>query len=189
MKVSTVVALIASLCVVGAWAEQDKNLQRDPFIEQARDIYEELLAVCRRDFGKEHPKTLMAMSYLAATLRELGDGAGARELYEELLAVSRRELGKEDPRTLMYEELLAARRKEPMDALTVMSYFAADLGNGAAAQELHEEALAICRMRGEEHPNTRQPMIFCHLLEKILQVDPGKPGSGTVEPPLDGGSP
>ena len=47
------------------------------------------------------------MNNLAATLRALGDHAGARELHEQTLAAQRRLLGDEHPNTLISMNNLA----------------------------------------------------------------------------------
>ncbi len=66
----------------------------------ARELHEEVLAVCCRVLGEEHPDTLTSMNNLAESLRALGDALGAWELHREALAARRRVLGEEHPATL-----------------------------------------------------------------------------------------
>jgi tetratricopeptide (TPR) repeat protein len=108
---------------------------------EALALMVEVVEVCRRVLGEEHPETLTSLNNLAETRRALGDAEGARELHEQVVAVRRRVLGEEHPDTLTSLNNLAA------------TLFA--LGDAEGARELHEQVVAVRRrVLGEEHPAT-----------------------------------
>jgi hypothetical protein len=82
-------------------------------LQGARDLFEKTLIARRRVLGDDHRWTLHTMSYLAETLRALGDLRGALTLHEQTLDARQRVLGPDHPDTVASTNNLAAVRGEP----------------------------------------------------------------------------
>ena len=74
----------------------------------ARDLSADLVSVCERIFGPEHPSTLTARANLAYYTGEAGDPATTRDQIAALLPVYERVLGPEHPDTLGVRASLAS---------------------------------------------------------------------------------
>jgi len=149
----------------------------------ARDLYAELLPVCERIVGPEHPDTLTTRHDLARWTGLAGDAAAARDLFAALLPVRERVLGPVHPTTLATRHELAYWTGLAGDAAAARDLFAALLpvrerisgpegretlttrhnlanwtgkaGDAAAARDLLAELLPACeRILGPEHPDT-----------------------------------
>jgi len=137
----------------------------------------------RETLGEAHPKTLAAMSHLAAALQDAGRIDEAVSLYESMLVRRREAFGEKHPDTFeamndlavayseagesakaipLYEKVLEQERttlgENHPDTLTVMDNLA--VAYGAAGQPgkaipLHEAVLSVSRKQlGDEHPST-----------------------------------
>lgn len=95
---------------------------------------------------------MTARNNLAATLRALGDLAGARKLHEQNLEIYERVLGSEHPNTLTTRNNLAWTLYEQ--------------GERQAARELmNRVAVSSRRVLGEEHPRTQGSIKSLHQFE------------------------
>ena len=113
--------------------------------EEALKLREQVLALCRKVLGPEHPDTLRAMNNLAISYDVAGRRDEALKLREEVLALRRKVIGPEHPDTLRAMNNLA------------ISY--ADAGRRDEALKLREEVLALRRkVFGPEHPDTLRAM-------------------------------
>ncbi|MCK2218702.1 FxSxx-COOH system tetratricopeptide repeat protein [Actinomadura sp. ATCC 31491] len=143
----------------------------------------DLLAICLRRLGPDHPDTLSARYNVARWRGRAGDATGAVAAFEELLPDCERALGADHPHTLIVRGGLAYCRGEIGDAagaaaefkelvtdfarvlgpespltLTARANRAAWLGqagDAAGAVTVCEELLAVQeRVLGPEHPDT-----------------------------------
>ena len=151
--------------------------------DEALKLREEVLALCRKVNGPEHPDTLGAMHNLAVSYDDAGRRDEALKLREQVLALRRKVNGPEHPDTLaamnnlassydeagrqdealkLREEAVALRRKvlgpEHPDTLMAMNNLAIsydEAGRREEALKLREEVLALRRkVLGPEHPDT-----------------------------------
>ena len=107
----------------------------------ARDQLAELLPICERVLGPEHPDTLTIRHNLATWTGQAGDAAAARAQLAELLPICERVLGPEHPDTLTIRHNLAT--------------WTGQAGDAAAARAQLAELLPIQeRVLGPEHPDT-----------------------------------
>jgi tetratricopeptide (TPR) repeat protein len=131
----------------------------------ARALQEQVLSICRRVLGEEHPGTLASTNNLASTLSLQGDLPGARALQEKALSISRRVLGEEHPYTLMSMHGLAGTLGAQ--------------GNLPAARVLQEQVLSIRRrVLGEAHPETLRSM---HNLGEVLRAQGDLPAARALQ--------
>jgi tetratricopeptide (TPR) repeat protein len=108
---------------------------------QAMPVARNVLAICEKALGPEHPLTAESLNNLAVFLRVRGDLAGARPLQERALAIREKALGPEHPDTAT--------------SLYSVARLLRDQGDYAGARPLFERALAINeKALGPEHPNT-----------------------------------
>lgn len=159
-------------------------------VNEARDIYEEILGIYRTELGPEHPNTLCVLDSLGELYLVQGKHARALPLLEEALELGRRVLGPEDNRTLcsvsalgrlhqnrgaydlaielLQFDLAASRRtmgNEHLDTLVSL----ANLGLCHLLREEYDKALAFMtedlktskRVLGLEHPHTR--VCMCNI--------------------------
>ena len=159
-------------------------------VNEARDMYQEVLSINRRVLGREHPNTLCVLGRLGDLYMAQGNHAQALPLLEEALELNRRVLGPEHRHTLIstsalgclhqhrgdYDQALpllqfdlAASRRllgdEDIDTLVSL----ANLGLCHLFREEHEQALELMtedlaaarRVLGPEHPHTR--VCMCNL--------------------------
>jgi tetratricopeptide (TPR) repeat protein len=150
---------------------------------QATQLFRDVVEICEKALGPEHPATATSLNDLALALKEKGDFAAARPLQERALAIVEKALGPEHPYTAtnlnnlanvfreegdltgarpLYERALAIREKalgpEHPDTAQSLNNLAAvveEQGDFAGALSLHERALEIREtVLGPEHPET-----------------------------------
>jgi len=128
-------------------------------LQEARELFGEVLAVQRRVLGEQHTETVGVMSNLAAVLLLQGELPEARNVYDQVLAVQYRVLGEDHPDTLASMNNLAS----------VLS----ELGKLSEARDLLEQTLEVQRrLQSNEHPDTMASM--CSLgavLQKQGKLD------------------
>ena len=108
--------------------------------ERGRELDEQLLLLCRRELGDDHPDTLHSAHNLAV-LRALGEHDQARTLAEDTLTRRRRVLGDDHPDTLWAAHNLAVDLSA--------------LGEHDQARTLDEDTLTRRRrVLGDDHPDT-----------------------------------
>ena len=107
----------------------------------AKQLLEKAMASDEKNFGPDHPNTVVRYSNLATVLNNLGDYAGAKQLLEKALASNEKNFGPDHPDTAMsYSNL----------ALVLQ-----DLGDYAGAKGLLEKAIASNEKNfGPNHPKT-----------------------------------
>lgn len=157
---------------------------------RARDLLRDLVPVCERVVGAEHPATLATRHELAYWTGHAGDPAMARDLLLELLPVHEHVLGPEHPAVLTTRHDLAswtghagnpeAAREQARELLTVagralgadqpavlavwstLARLTGETGDAAAARDLFAELVpARQRVLGPEHPRTL--LVTSHL--------------------------
>ena len=108
---------------------------------EALKTREEVVALCRKVFGPEHPDTLTAMSGLADSYRQVGRSDEALKIWEEVLVLRRKVGGPTHPDTLT--------------AMWSLARFYRQVGRYDQALKMQEEVLALDRkMLGPEHSST-----------------------------------
>ncbi len=71
-------------------------------LDEAKDLYEQVLSAYRRDYGEDHPDTIQTMNDLGGVLMEQEERLPeARRMYEHVVSTRLRTLGKRDIHTLM----------------------------------------------------------------------------------------
>ncbi|HXP05356.1 MAG TPA: FxSxx-COOH system tetratricopeptide repeat protein [Stellaceae bacterium] len=109
--------------------------------DEARRLFERVLAATESRLGPEHPDTLGSINNLATSLNALGDAALALPLYRRLIDISERLFGPDERRTLI--------------GVNNLAHCLQLLGDAAAALPLYRRALESCeRVLGREHPQT-----------------------------------
>jgi len=150
---------------------------------EAIELFEQVLAECKRLLGADHPDTLTTRNNLASAYDSAGRFGEAIELYEQVLADRVRVLGNDHPDTLntrsnlalayyyvgrfgeaieLFEQVLAERERvlgaDHPDTLTTRSNLALayeSVGRFGEAIELFEQVLDECkRLLGADHPVT-----------------------------------
>jgi tetratricopeptide (TPR) repeat protein len=173
---------------------------------QAMAVVRDVLAICEKVLGPEHPDTATSLNSLARVLQVQGDLAGARPLHERALAIREKVLGPEHPDTAtslnnlarvlqvqgdlagagsLHERALAIREKvlgpeHPLTAqsLNNLASLLNNVGDYAAARPLYERALAIReKALGPEHPATAQSL---NNLALLLQTQGDLAGAGPL---------
>jgi metal-sulfur cluster biosynthetic enzyme len=110
-------------------------------LARAIPLYERALAVCRRELGKDHPRTLASCNNLAFACTKAGDLRRAIPIFEATLHDRARLLGED------HADTLASRSK-----LAFAYEVAGDL---ARAMPLYQSAYADClRVLGPDHSQT-----------------------------------
>jgi CHAT domain-containing protein len=126
-----------------ALRRQASDLEAKGRYREAQPLLEQVLAICRKVLGEEHPDTARSYNNLASNRHALGMYREAEEGYGKALAICRKALGEEHPHTAVCYNNLA-------DNLNT-------LGKYPEAEEVSRKALAICcKVLGEEHPDTAQ---------------------------------
>ncbi|KAJ7153605.1 P-loop containing nucleoside triphosphate hydrolase protein [Mycena filopes] len=152
-------------------------------LQQARDIAERMVEKWTKLYGKDHPKTLVAMGNLAETYGELGEHERAEELKTTVLEKRTKLFGEDHPDTLLamgniartYSTLGEHKQAEVLetivlekqtklfgedhsDTLLAMGNLAATystLGKHKVAVKLKAVVLEkLTRLFGGEHPDT-----------------------------------
>lgn len=150
---------------------------------EARQLFQESLAVFSKRRGKAATQTLPVLRNLAALDAEAGDLTIARQSFEKALAISRRVLGEKHPDTARVEgelaevlvelgqlpqakelysyalataeKILGARHPDRARYLGGLGSVALAQGDYRRAKDYFEKALATYEaVRGEEHPDT-----------------------------------
>jgi tetratricopeptide (TPR) repeat protein len=105
---------------------------------EAQPLFEQVLAICRKVLGEEHPDTAVSYDNLALNQHYQGQYAQAERGFRKALAIRRKFLGEEHPDTAQsYSNLASCRQYQ---------------GKYKEAEEGLRQALAICRkVLGEEH--------------------------------------
>jgi CHAT domain-containing protein/Tfp pilus assembly protein PilF len=137
----------------GLAAEAKDASQADSLTRQVLDLYQagkyqeavpiarQVLAICEKVLGQEHPDTATSLHNLARLYDETGDYAKAEPLYRRALAIREKALGPEHADTALGLNNLAAL------------YWAT--GDYAKAEPFLQRALAICeKALGPQHPLT-----------------------------------
>lgn len=75
-------------------------LKKQKQMDEAKSLYEEVLAAARLELGSDHEETLAIMNNLAVLLKQQGKLDDARALYEEALGFKRVKLGAQHASTL-----------------------------------------------------------------------------------------
>ncbi|KAJ7061278.1 hypothetical protein C8F01DRAFT_1288718 [Mycena amicta] len=115
--------------------------QEGGMFRRAETLRSDILIRSDARLGREHPKTLVAMTKLAETFWSLGQYTEAQKLQEQVLEKRTKLLGAEHPNTIHATAELAA---------TFWS-----LGQYTEAQKLEEQVLKKqTKLLGAEHPNT-----------------------------------
>ncbi|MEV4276336.1 FxSxx-COOH system tetratricopeptide repeat protein [Actinoplanes xinjiangensis] len=110
-------------------------------LEEAKDLFERVLAESLAIFDAEHVQVLFTRNNLAKTLRLLGEYELALDLSEQVLSVGRRVLGDDHPDVLVWIHNVAEARRAT--------------GRLEGAYELHHEALQRrITVLGAQHPLT-----------------------------------
>jgi tetratricopeptide (TPR) repeat protein len=116
-------------------------LQQRGRFREALPVVEQILAICRKVLGEEHPDTAIGYNSVGYALEAQGKYAAAQEGYLKALAIRRKVLGEEHPDTAQSYNSIASNLSAQ--------------GKYAAAQEGFRKALAIQRkVLGEEDPDT-----------------------------------
>ncbi|KAJ7061326.1 P-loop containing nucleoside triphosphate hydrolase protein [Mycena amicta] len=115
--------------------------QEGGMFRRAETLRSDILIRSVARFGREHPKTLVAMTKLAETFWSLGQYTEAQKLQEQVLEKRTRLLGSEHPDTV--------------DATAWLATTVRSLGQYAEAQKLQKQVLEKwTKLLGAEHPNT-----------------------------------
>ncbi|KAJ7061233.1 hypothetical protein C8F01DRAFT_1231161 [Mycena amicta] len=115
--------------------------QEGGMFRRAETLRSDILIRSDARLGREHPKTLVAMSKLAETFWSLGQYTEAQKLQEQVLEKWTKLLGAEHPNTINATANLAATFWR--------------LGQYTEAQKLEEQVLEKwTKLLGAEHPNT-----------------------------------
>ena len=139
--------------------EIDPGLARDPELQahmmeimgnvyedlglypQAQQLLTQAVGIRRRVLGPEHPQTLRALSDLAWSLNESGEGPQGEELQRQVLEIERRKFGNQHVDSARSMQRLAG---------TLLN-----MGRYADAEKLYREALEIqSRLLGLQDPAT-----------------------------------
>lgn len=107
----------------------------------ALPIVQDMLEICERKLGREHPDTLRCVNNLAFLCGEQGDYAKAEALFQRALEAQERTLGREHPDTLLSVNNLAALYNDQHDY-------------GKAEPMLKRALETWGRTLGSEHPDT-----------------------------------
>ncbi|KAJ6268173.1 hypothetical protein PSV08DRAFT_411191 [Bipolaris maydis] len=117
------------------FSDLDKN-------EEAEQIFQEILAITNKVFGKEHPHTIGTMNSLAKLLWELDRYEEAEQICRDSLALAKKTFGKEHPITLTGMGNLARVLLDTCKYEEIEQMFLETLG------------LAV-KALGKEHPTTQ----------------------------------
>jgi tetratricopeptide (TPR) repeat protein len=163
--------------------------------EQAKTLFEKVLAIREKVLGREHPETAKSLLNLGGLLQDYVHLSEARPLLERALSIREKVLGSEHPETArslnnlarllrqqgdlagarpLYERALAIYEKvrgptHPHTARSInnLARLLEDQGDLAAARLLFERALAVREKAiGNEHPDTAKSLNnLAHLLQ------------------------
>lgn len=86
-------------------------LKKQKKLDEAKPLYEDVLAAARQVLGDDHEETLACMNNLAVVLKQQGNLEDARALYEEALHFKRSKLGSLHSSTLTSMNNLAGLLK------------------------------------------------------------------------------
>jgi len=118
-----------------------QQLESQARYAQALPIRKEMLEICRKVLGENHPDTANSYNNVAYNLEAQGKAAEAGPLFQKALDIRRKILGEDHPDTATSYNNVAAN----LDAQ----------GKAAEAGPLHQKALDIRRKAlGEDHPAT-----------------------------------
>ncbi len=120
-------------------------------LEEARDLYEEVVEVQRSTLGRQHPRTLASMERLANVQAEKGESEEASALLKQILEIRLRKFGPDDPSLVgtMQNLAMVLWRLNELDEARALLERAVELQN-----------------YGPEHPNT---LILMNCLAMVLQ--------------------
>ncbi|KAJ7061215.1 hypothetical protein C8F01DRAFT_1231150 [Mycena amicta] len=115
--------------------------QEGGMFRRAETLRSDILIRSDAHLGREHPKTLVAMTKLAETFWSLGQYTEAQKLQEQVLEKRTKLLGAEHPNTI--------------NATANLAVMFCSLGQYTEAQELQEQVLEKrTKLLGAEHPKT-----------------------------------
>ncbi len=122
-----------------------RSLYEDGRNNEAEELWVQMMEICKKTLGIDHPDTLISMNNLASTFRNQGRWEAAEELQLQVVEIRKKKLGIDHPDTLKSMNNLA-------------STFRAQ-GRWEAAEELHLQVLEIRKKKlGIDHPDTLKSM-------------------------------
>ncbi len=120
---------------------QYNQLYREGRYLEALPAAKEILAICERSLGPEHPNTATALNNLAELYRSMGDYAKAVPLHRRAIEIKEKALGPDHPSTAI--------------SLNNLARLYAAMGDYAKAEPLYKRSLAIKeKTLGPDHPST-----------------------------------
>jgi CHAT domain-containing protein/Tfp pilus assembly protein PilF len=131
------------------WAQRISPLLREKVSElyqagkfnQAVPIAQELLELCEKAVGPDHPGTAQALNDLALLYNTKGDYAKAEPLYQRALKIHEKALGRDHPDTAW--------------TLNNLAWLYVSMGDYAKAELFYRRALKIKeKALGRDHPDT-----------------------------------
>ncbi|MGI5156178.1 tetratricopeptide repeat protein [Microbispora sp. CA-102843] len=110
-------------------------------LNEAKDLYEQILSVYRRDYGEDHSDTIQTMNDLGGVLMELDERLPhARRIYEQVVSTRLRTLGERNVHTLM--------------AMNNLGKVCRRLHDLSTARTLATKVVRVgSELLGEEHPD------------------------------------
>ena len=123
--------------------------------QEAILIARQLLEICEKVSGPEHPDTATSLNNLATLYESMVDYAKAEPLYQRALAIREKALGPEHPDTATSLNNLAELYRAMVDY--------------AKAEPLYQRALAIReKVLGSEHPDTATSLNSLAMLYRAM---------------------
>ncbi|GAA4202295.1 hypothetical protein GCM10023074_36930 [Microbispora amethystogenes] len=124
-------------------------------LDEAKNLYEQILPVYRRGFGEDHPNTIQTMNDLGGVLMEQEEHLPqARHLYEQIVSTRLRTSGKRDNHTLI--------------AMNNLGKVCRRLGDLSTAHSLATEVVRVgSELLGEEHPDN---LVWMNNLAEVLRA-------------------
>ncbi|RCG25393.1 tetratricopeptide repeat protein [Sphaerisporangium album] len=122
-------------------------------LEEARDLYDEIVPLRTAKLGPDHPDTLKAMNDLGGVMMDLEAGLGrAQELYEHVLAVYTRVLGERHISTIIATNNLGKvlRRRGDLEGALRLAEKSVRLGTAALGPD-HPDVFVWTNNLGEVH--------------------------------------
>jgi class 3 adenylate cyclase/tetratricopeptide (TPR) repeat protein len=126
---------------VGWFEAQFSNYLNAYFAQPLRPLAEQMIGICERHFGVEHPETAKALTNLARVILQLGGVEKAEPLLRRAIAIQ--------------EKALPADHPDIARTFAVLGGYYSGRGDLAAAEPFFQRALDIReRVLGPEHPLT-----------------------------------
>jgi class 3 adenylate cyclase/tetratricopeptide (TPR) repeat protein len=126
---------------VGWFEAQFSNYLNAYFAQPLRPLAEQMIGICERHFGVEHPETAKALTNMARVILQLGGVEKAEPLLRRAIAIQ--------------EKALPADHPDIARTFAVLGGYYSGRGDLAAAEPFFQRALDIReRVLGPEHPLT-----------------------------------